>query len=99
MQVSFVSRPLNHRVWTLIYLCCFLLGFCIQGYGENTEKINRPEHIQYTWKLLETFERTIHFWRIFNGTPNHIEVKATQDGNRLVPDNQPTPPNTPKPGR
>src|ERR1044071_288762 len=73
MQVSFVSRPLNHKLWTLIYLCCFLLGICIQGNGEDTVKINRPDRVTYQWKLIENYFRYLRM-RDFYG--QQVEVKA-----------------------
>src|ERR1044071_711020 len=89
MQVSFVSRPLNHKLWTLIYLCCFLLGICIQGNGEDTVKINRPDRVTYQWKLIENYFRYLRM-RDFYGTQVEVKARKTPLKSRTnVPDAEP----------
>ena len=93
MRIHLVNKPLNHSLWTLIYLICFLLGFCIQGYGENTKKVNLPDRVTYEWPLYTNAVRIVHMWRLIYGKPK-IRSHASQ-----IPDNQQPSPDTPQPGR
>lgn len=75
MKISIRNKPLNHTRWFFIYLICFLLGFCIQGYGENTQTVHVYERVTYEWPLYTNAVRIIHMWRLINGTPK-VQVKA-----------------------
>ena len=88
MRITFskTGPPLNHRLWTLIYLCCFLLGFCVQGFGEDTVKVNRPDRVTYQWQLLENYFRYLRMREMLYGKPK-VEVKASsQHTSKTVPD-------------
>src|SRR4051812_24578532 len=91
ITISKTGPPLNHRLLTVIYLICFLLGFCIQGYGEDTKKVNLPDRVTYEWPLYTNAVRTIHMWRLIYGTPK-IRSQA-----RKVSNNEQPSPDTPQP--
>jgi len=99
ITISKTGPPLNHRLWTFIYLICFLLGFCIQGFGESTQTIHRPERFEYRWKVLEDYIRTQQlYWRLYGNKRVEIrqrtekEEKKKTGGNLVeIPEPQPTP--------
>jgi len=94
ITISKTGPPLNHTLWTFIYLCCFIIGFCIQGDGENTRTVNRPERVTYEWPLITNLYRTVHMWRLIYGKPQPHAEKSRQ-----VPDHQQPPSDTPLPAR
>ena len=91
MRIHLVNKPLNHKLWIFIYLICFLLGFCIQGYGENTRKVNLHDRVTYEWPLYINAVRTIHMWRLIYGKPK-IRSHASK-----IPDHKQPSSDTPQP--
>ncbi len=84
-------KPLNHRVWRIIYLVCFLLGFCIQGKCEDTTTVHRPDRVTYEWQLLKNTQQWMHTWRLFYGETQREKKEKTRDRKPQVSDAEPTP--------
>jgi hypothetical protein len=75
VTISKTGPSLNHRVWKIIYLLCFLLGFSMQVKCEATQAVHRTERVQYTWKLYDNLQHWYRTWRLLYGSPK-VQVKA-----------------------
>jgi hypothetical protein len=91
MRIHLVNKPLNHRVWKLIYLICFLLGFCIQGYGESTQTINRPQRVEYRNVLVERWIQIQQVKRFIYGKAPGKEKTQKEPTIVEIPEPQPSP--------
>lgn len=92
MRIEFRTvKPLNHRVWRIIYLICFLFGFCIQGYGEATQTVHRFERVTYQWKLIENIQQWRRTWRVIYGKTQGKEKAQEKPAIVEIPEPQPSP--------
>jgi hypothetical protein len=104
MQIRIVphTKPLNHRLWKLIYLLAILLPlmFAPTSKSNDTTKVKQREVVEYHDRLLEEFIRTYQLWRrLYGETQRQTEEKAKH---RIVeiPEPQPSPyPAAHSPGR
>jgi hypothetical protein len=76
LTISKTGPPLNHRLWTLVYLICFLLGFCIQGRGEATQTVKPIQRIEYHWKILENYIQIMRTRKLLYGKTQGKEKKT-----------------------
>lgn len=98
ITINKTGKPLNHRLLTIIYLICFLLGFCIQGYGEDTTKVTPIQRVEYRWQLYANLQRWYHTWRMLYGKPNRSQTHSVRT-NSQPPSDTPLPPGRERQGQ
>ena len=60
ITVSKTGPPLNHSLWTFIYLCCFLLGLCMQ--------VKCKGQTVHQWRVTYEFKSYAHTHEVFDHT-------------------------------
>ena len=70
------TKPLNHRLWKLIYLLAILLPliFAPTAKGNDTTKVKQIERVEYHDYLLEQYIRTQELYERFYGK-RRVEVR------------------------
>src|SRR5690348_14706430 len=99
VTISKTGPSLNHRVWKIIYLLCFLLGFSMQVKCEDTTTVHQPDRVTYEWPLITNLRRTVYMWRFINGKAQGQEKKTPRHRQPPLPDAEPASHPPEKPGR
>src|SRR5215212_7226150 len=84
------TKPLNHRMWTLIYVLTILFSLMFAPYakGETTNKVTTIQWVEYHNRLLENYVQYLRMRQLLYG-----KKKAKKEIPKLleIPEPQPSP--------
>lgn len=72
------TKPLNHRLWTLIYLLAMFLGLMVGPvFGNEIQKVKPIDRIEYRNRMVENYYELLRLRRLLYGeTQGQAEAQA-----------------------